>query len=51
MPLDEFTDYTMEGLKNGEFQNIVPAIKHVWDQCEKPKMVMMKNARQVFTSK
>lgn len=51
MPLDEFTGHTIEGLQKGEFQNIVPAIRHVWEQCEAPKLAMLDKARQLFASK
>ena len=48
MPLDEFTDVTIEGLKRGDFQNFVPNIGKIWEQCEKPKMPMLENARALF---
>jgi hypothetical protein len=51
MPLDEFTRITMEGLKRGDFQNFVPAIANIWEQCEKPKLAMLENARALFASK
>ena len=51
MPLDEFTDLTMEGLQGGGFQNMVPTIKNVWDQVEKPKLEMIARAREMFSKK
>ena len=51
MPLDEFTSLTMEGLECGGFQNMVPTIKNVWDQVEKPKLEMIVRAREMFSKK